>query len=241
MRQTSAITSTTMAKLKNPAKRYPGRRKLVHEYEARVKSAEEGYQGRQVRRGVLLAQMAAAAAVHQEEIDELEEEIIGLEIRLSLLCNFPVTEEQCICEHTKTIAGPSIAQDTPRAEEAATEPNCVSGFENGEEQREDGRVSNGVSMSNENVSLAAEERVSSTIDHGAPSAVGEDAANYFGHSNIADSRQQYGVFSGYGDNDEDMSSESWSHVSSVASLDFEEEAEFIELPSDEEVDTEPAE
>ncbi|KAK5732803.1 lipase 2 [Elasticomyces elasticus] len=222
------------------AKRYPGRRKLVHEYEARVKAAEEGYQARQVRRGVLLAQMAAAAAVHQEEIDELEEEIIGLEIRISLLCNFPVTEEQCICEHTKTIAGPSIAQDTPRAEEAATESNSVSVLGNREGMHGEIQSPHGVSKSNENASLADEGRVSSTVDHGAPSTVGEDAAGYFGHRNIADSQQAFGTFSGYGDNDEDMSSESWSHVSSVASLDFEEEAELIELPSDEEEDTELA-
>ncbi|KAK3627565.1 lipase 2 [Elasticomyces elasticus] len=233
------FTSPTMAKLKNPAKRYPGRRKLVHEYEARVEMAEEGYQARQVRRGVLLTRMAAAAAVHQEEIDELEEEIIGLEIRLSLLCDFPVTDKQCICEHKKSIAGLSIAEDTPHAEEAGTESNGASVLGTVvEEQRGELQGSTGVSKSDENASLAAEE--SRTVDDGAPSAVSEDASGYFGHRNIGDSRQEYGAFSGYGDNDEDMSSESWSHVSSVASLDFEEEAEFVELPSDEEVDTELA-
>ncbi|KAK5744216.1 lipase 2 [Elasticomyces elasticus] len=221
-----------MGKLKNPAKRYPGRRKLVHEYEARVKAAEEGYQARQIRRGVLLARMAAAAAVHQEEIDELEGEIIGLQIPLSSFCHFPVTEKQCICEHTKTIAEPSIAQDTARAEGAATESNCVSGLEIGEEQHDDGQVSNGVSQSNENASLAAGE--SSTVDDGAPSAVGEDAAGYFGHRNIADSQQAHGVFSGYADEYMYMSSGTATTHGSEASLDFEEGAEFVEKLSDEE-------
>ncbi|KAK5695875.1 hypothetical protein LTR97_008295 [Elasticomyces elasticus] len=222
-----------MAKLKNPAKRYHGHRKLVKYYKDRAVDTRD-------RLETTVRERDQEIQVLKVEIRGLEEEILLLNNYSHSLCAYPATGQHCICEHTKTIAGPSTAQDTARAEEAATESDCASVLGTGEKQRGELQGSSGVFKSNENASLVDVQRVSSTVDDGTPSAVGEDSAGYFGHRNIADSRQAYGAFSGYGDNDEDMSSESWSHVSSVASLDFEEEAEFVELPSDEEVDTELA-
>ncbi|KAK4950946.1 hypothetical protein LTR10_010939 [Elasticomyces elasticus] len=206
-----------MAKLKNPAKRYHGHRKLVKYYKDRAVDTRD-------RLETTVRERDQEIQVLKVEIRGLEEEILLLNNYSHSLCAYPATGQHCIS----------------RAEEAATESDCASVLGTGEKQRGELQGSSGVFKSNENASLVDEQRVSSTVDDGTPSAVGEDSAGYFGHRNIADSRQAYGAFSGYGDNDEDMSSESWSHVSSVASLDFEEEAEFVELPSDEEVDTELA-